>query len=116
MKKLNEREEQIEMVARFLMEEYGVGHLSLTFRKMTRTMGQFSPRRRRIQLSTYFIARKSYRIMVNTILHEIAHALTPLHGHDAVWKAKAVEVGALPRATAGDELRLKWINQKETTI
>lgn len=116
MKRLNEREQQIEMVARFLMEEYGVGHLTLTFRKMTRTMGQFSARRRRIQLSTYFIARKSYRIMVNTILHEIAHALTPTHGHDLVWKQKAAEIGALPRATANDDLRLKWIKEKEATI
>lgn len=30
----------------------------------------------------------------NTILHEIAHALVgPSHGHDYVWKAKAIEIG-----------------------
>lgn len=29
----------------------------------------------------------------NTILHEIAHALTPGHHHDAVWKAKCREIG-----------------------
>lgn len=30
----------------------------------------------------------------NTILHEIAHALVGhSHGHDAVWRAKAIEIG-----------------------
>lgn len=116
MRKLTDREKQIELVARYLMEEHGVSHLNLTFRNMTRTIGQFSARRGRIQLSTYFIARKSYRIMINTILHEIAHALTPSHGHDLVWKQKAAEIGALPRATAGDELRLKWIKEKKVGL
>jgi predicted SprT family Zn-dependent metalloprotease len=36
--------------------------------------------------------------IVDTLLHEIAHALVgPGHGHDAVWKAKCVEVGARPQ-------------------
>lgn len=29
----------------------------------------------------------------NTILHETAHALTPGHKHDEVWRAKAIELG-----------------------
>lgn len=29
----------------------------------------------------------------DTILHEIAHALTRGHGHDQVWKKKAIEIG-----------------------
>lgn len=29
----------------------------------------------------------------NTVLHEIAHALTPGHGHDSVWADKAKEIG-----------------------
>lgn len=32
----------------------------------------------------------------DTILHEVAHALTEGHGHDKVWKNKCIEIGAMP--------------------
>lgn len=36
----------------------------------------------------------------DTILHEIAHALVgPFHGHNKVWKAKCIEIGANPERT-----------------
>jgi len=31
--------------------------------------------------------------ILNTIIHEVAHALTYGHSHDEVWKAKAKELG-----------------------
>ena len=39
----------------------------------------------------------------DTILHEIAHALTPGHGHDSVWKAKCVEIGCRPERCYTEE-------------
>ena len=36
------------------------------------------------------------------VLHEIAHALTPGHDHDSVWKAKCVEIGGVPDVYAID--------------
>jgi predicted SprT family Zn-dependent metalloprotease len=52
----------------------------------------------RIELSIYFVAHNTEDEICDTILHEIAHALVgPRHGHDAVWKAKCLEIGAVPK-------------------
>lgn len=49
---------------------------------------------REIRLSVPFVLRAPVAEIQNTILHEIAHAVVgPEHGHDAVWKAKAQEIG-----------------------
>lgn len=34
--------------------------------------------------------------VIDTIKHEVAHALTPGHQHDSIWQAKAIELGAQP--------------------
>jgi predicted SprT family Zn-dependent metalloprotease len=42
--------------------------------------------------------------VLDTILHEIAHALVGHgHGHDSVWRAKCVEIGAKPERCYTDE-------------
>ena len=46
-----------------------------------------------ITLSKYLTHLNDEKEVRNTILHEIAHALTPGHHHDWVWKAKAKEIG-----------------------
>ena len=46
-----------------------------------------------IGLSRYFIGLNDESKVRNTILHEIAHALTPGHHHDRVWRRKAIEIG-----------------------
>lgn len=47
--------------------------------------------------------------VLDTILHEIAHALCPKNGHDSVWRAKAIEIGCKgTRCYSGEE-----INQPE---
>lgn len=44
-----------------------------------------------------------------TILHEIAHALTPGHGHNTVWRVKCLELGGDGKAryTAEDKTILQ---------
>lgn len=42
----------------------------------------------------------------DTILHEIAHALVgPNHGHDDVWKAECVKIGARPERLAPPDIQ-----------
>jgi hypothetical protein len=51
--------------------------------------------KREICLSRYFLASQlvNYASFYNIILHEIAHAITPGHGHDIVWQAVARGMG-----------------------
>lgn len=47
-----------------------------------------------ITLSRYLVELNDQRRVLNTILHEIAHALVgPKNGHNKVWKRKAIEIG-----------------------
>jgi len=46
-----------------------------------------------ITMSRHLVPHVKPEELKNTILHEIAHALTPGHGHDRVWQAKAIEFG-----------------------
>lgn len=50
---------------------------------------------RRIDFSLHFLPHLNYADARETMLHEIAHALVGGgHGHDAVWKAKALSIGS----------------------
>lgn len=46
-----------------------------------------------VELSTKLVEINEEERVRLTILHEVAHALTEGHGHDAVWKAKLLEIG-----------------------
>jgi predicted SprT family Zn-dependent metalloprotease len=46
-----------------------------------------------IGISAHLFAIWTFEQCRDTILHEVAHALTPGHGHDKVWKAKHAEIG-----------------------
>ena len=60
-------------------------------------------RKREIRLSRYFIALNPDEITIDTIRHEVAHALTPGHKHGEGWKAEARRLGANPASTCGEE-------------
>jgi predicted SprT family Zn-dependent metalloprotease len=92
------RRQAARAVALDLMAQHGLHGWTFAFNKRKSTLGMCRFTERRIELSVYLADRNSAGEVRDTVLHEIAHALVgPGHGHDAVWRAKAVELGARPR-------------------
>ena len=56
-----------------------------------------------IQLSSVLVPSMTDKAIFETIVHEIAHALTPRHGHDYFWKRKCVELGGNGNRVGGSD-------------
>ena len=68
---------------------------------------------RRIDLSVSYCLSASRADIIDTILHEIAHAIVgKAHNHDAVWTAKALEIGCTGQRThAMRHTAARWIGE-----
>jgi predicted SprT family Zn-dependent metalloprotease len=87
----------VSSLASDLFAAHGLAGWTFGFNRRKQAMGMCFYDRRAIELSVHFVARNSADEIRDTLLHEIAHALVgPGHGHDAVWQAKCLEVGARP--------------------
>lgn len=58
-----------------------------------RRFGCCNYRYKQITLSKHLTVLNDEARVKNTILHEIAHALTPGQHHNSVWRRKAIEIG-----------------------
>ena len=64
-----------------------------------------------IYLSSYFLqgASCNYFKTKKALMHEVAHALTPGHGHDKVWKQMCRKLGGDDRlAGTMNEPNMNW--------
>lgn len=86
---------QAQQLANQLMNQYGLLDKGWRFEFDTakRRFGVCRYHSKRIGLSQPLTSANDEVRVKDTILHEIAHALTPGHGHDSVWKAKCREIG-----------------------
>lgn len=87
--------EESSALALRLMEQHGLLQSGWDFeydRAKTR-FGRCSYRRRVISLSRYLTPLRDEMDVRDTILHEIAHALTPGAHHGPRWRSKAREIG-----------------------
>ncbi|ABA90080.1 zinc metallopeptidase, SprT family [Syntrophotalea carbinolica DSM 2380] len=85
----------IEEQAAMLLKRYGLKNWRFAFDDATRRAGSCRYSRKTITLSRHLARNASEDEILDTLLHEIAHALVgPRHNHDAVWRAKAVEIGS----------------------
>ena len=77
-----------------MMRAHGLQDWRLTLDHARRRAGQCDYRNKTISLSRHYVRYADEAHINDTILHEIAHALVgPRHGHDAVWRQKAREIG-----------------------
>lgn len=82
-------------LAQDLLDAHGLHGWEVRLDRARRRAGQCDEHNRRISVSRYLMDLYSEAEVRETLLHEIAHALVGnQHGHDAVWVAKARQIGA----------------------
>jgi predicted SprT family Zn-dependent metalloprotease len=80
-------------LAKSLMVKHGISDWAFKFDTAKRRFGCCIYVTKTISLSKHLVLLNSEYKVMDTILHEIAHALTPGHGHNDVWRRKAIEIG-----------------------
>jgi predicted SprT family Zn-dependent metalloprotease len=77
-----------------LLAQHGVDSWAVVFDNAVRRRGQTNYDKKEISLSIPITVNNPIEQVRNTILHEVAHVLVGQgHGHDNVWRTKAVEIG-----------------------
>lgn len=90
--------EQAKAFALAALERWGlVGWTFVVDTRPKRRLGQCRYRPKEIAISEYHMLGSDDWLVEDTILHEVAHALSGSnHGHDEVWKGWCRKVGARP--------------------
>ena len=104
--RLREESEVIEMICEELNQHGLEGWTAELNSKLTTSAGKCSYKNKKIILSTEFALRCHPADLQNTIIHEIAHALTPGASHGTKWKNKMKELGEQPDRTHTQEWRI----------
>ena len=93
--KTNMKLERAAFLATNLMEKHNliISGWRFQFDNSKKRFGCCMYRTKRISLSKHLTELNDEEHVKDTILHEIAHALTPGHGHNSTWRRKAIEIG-----------------------
>lgn len=85
--------------ARKTLDEHGLTDWKVEWDRAKRRAGQCRHDSKKITLSATLAKIYPPAVMVDVVLHEVAHALAgPKHKHDQHWKRIAVSLGATPKA------------------
>lgn len=97
--------DDIAELARWALAEHGLDARGWTFRwdKARRRAGQcrYGPKEIGLSWPVFELEANRDRAL-DTILHEVAHALTPGSGHGRAWKLQAIALGANPSSCDGE--------------
>lgn len=103
---------------RLLMDDYGLSDWGVGLSNARRAMGQTSCKKKMIYLSKELIRLAPDHIIINTMRHEIAHAVDYKRrgrsDHGWQWKNVALEVGANPDRLVEENEFTKNIPHKYT--
>jgi predicted SprT family Zn-dependent metalloprotease len=106
------KETKEEMAIRLLrnnLNKNGLIDWKIRISKAVKKLGSCHYSKKTISLSSQFIEMGTETTILNTILHEIAHALCPGDGHGEKWKKKAIELGCDgKRCASGFKLKLQF--------
>lgn len=99
---MTNREQTATDLALTLMEKHGLIAEGWTFKlngRPYKRLGCCWQHRKVIELSSKWVNTPEYpdEELKDTILHEIAHALTPGWGHSLVWQHTACNIGCKPK-------------------
>lgn len=83
----------VEILAIALLKENNLNDWTFYFDTAVKRFGCCRQYRKNISLSRKLVEMNNIDVIKNTILHEIAHALTPGHNHNIIWERKAIELG-----------------------
>jgi predicted SprT family Zn-dependent metalloprotease len=93
-----------ETMAIDLMRWHGLQSYKLQFTDAVREFGRLSYRNRTLSLSLPLVKLNNELEVLDTILHEIAHALTTSHGHDKIWQKTARDIGCNGQRCYGNDV------------
>lgn len=95
--------------SRRIMDSHGLINWSICLNSSKTIAGQCDYNNKTIWFSRHFIYSVQWKTFKETLLHEIAHALKPYHGHDRVWRSFLQSIGGTPSVHADQFFPCRWI-------
>ena len=90
---------ELESIAAQELRKHGLHDWSFRLSNAKRLLGVCKYRSKRIEIAEYYARSNPPETVLDTLLHEIAHAIAgPAARHGPAWKMIAVRLGAIPRA------------------
>ena len=90
---------ELEAIAGRELQKHGLIGWTFGFGDTKRRLGVCNFRKKRIEIAEYYALNSPHETVLDTLLHEIAHAIAgPTARHGPAWKAIAIRLGARPRA------------------